>query len=128
MYSASDPTCGFLLTLTALGYYGPDLLSTTTYRVAIYGVFNFVQRPLFFRHRSDARRARTYIGVLLFECLESATNKLEKLQPLEVRVKPATYQPFKAEQEEEYGMAGWTPSQLRSKVLGPIKLVEDENA
>jgi len=54
--------------------------------------------------------------------------KPEKPQPREVRVKPATYQPSKAELEEEFDMPGWSPSQLRKNVLGPVKLVADENA
>ena len=54
--------------------------------------------------------------------------KPAKPQPREVRVKPATYQPSKAELEEEFDMPGWTPGQLRKNVLGPVKLVEDENA
>ena len=53
--------------------------------------------------------------------------KIENPPLREVRVKPATYQPSKAELEEEFDMPGWTPAQLRSKVLGPVRLVEDES-
>ena len=45
-----------------------------------------------------------------------------------MRVKPATYQPSKAELEEEFDMPGWSPVQLRENVLRPIKIVDDENA
>ena len=54
--------------------------------------------------------------------------KPKQPQPREVRVRPRTYQPSKAELEEEFDMPGWSPSQLRKNVLGPVSLVEDENA
>lgn len=50
----------------------------------------------------------------------------EKPPLREVRVAPPTYQPSKAELEEEFDMPGWTLGQMRENLLTPVKLVEDE--
>ena len=52
--------------------------------------------------------------------------KRTKPQPREVRVASSTHQPSKAELEETFDMPGWTTEQMRENLLGPIKLVEDE--
>ena len=51
--------------------------------------------------------------------------KEQKLR--KVRVKPATYQPSKAELEEEFDMPRWSLDQMRENLLGPVNLVHDEN-
>ena len=48
--------------------------------------------------------------------------------PREVRVAPSTYQPSKAELEEEFDMPGWSRDQVRENLLGPVRLVEDADA
>ena len=53
--------------------------------------------------------------------------KSEKAQPREVRVAPSTYQPSRAELREEFDMPGWSLDQMRKNLLGPVKLVQDEN-
>ena len=44
-----------------------------------------------------------------------------------IRVKPHTYQPSKAELEEDVSL-DTTPDELALAVLRPVKMVEDENA
>jgi hypothetical protein len=58
--------------------------------------------------------------------MKRASERSKTTQPRAVRVKPATYQPTWKELEEEFDMPGWSLEELREKVLGPVKLVDDE--
>ena len=51
--------------------------------------------------------------------------KTERPEPREIRIAPTPYQPSKA--EEEFDMPGWSLDQMRENLLGPVKLVHDEN-
>ena len=51
----------------------------------------------------------------------------KKAAPREVRVAPATYQPSRAELREEFDMPGWSFDRTRENLLGPVRLVDDEN-
>ena len=53
--------------------------------------------------------------------------KTERPEPREIRIAPTPYQPSKAEVEEEFDMPGWSLDQMRENLLGPVKLVHDEN-
>ncbi|MDE0334104.1 MAG: hypothetical protein OXI64_04030 [Defluviicoccus sp.] len=47
--------------------------------------------------------------------------------PRTVRVKPHSYQPKKAELEEEFTIDA-TPDELATAILQPVKIVEDSDA
>ena len=92
---------------------------------------NLSGRPESNRHIRLWRRAcYRYATPAPFSCSHEghAMKKSEKRQPREVRVKPATYQPSRAELREGFDMPGWSLDQMRERLLGPVKLVQDENA
>lgn len=57
---------------------------------------------------------------------EKSRRRLSKPNPREVLIKPATYQPSRAELREEHDMPGWSRKRMRKSLLGPIKLVSDD--
>lgn len=45
-------------------------------------------------------------------------------QPTEVEMKPSTYQPSKAEQEEEQDMPGWSLEKVKATFFKPFRVKE----
>ena len=54
------------------------------------------------------------------------TKKQKLPDPVEIDMKPPTYQPSKAEMEEEFDMPGMSEKQARSAFMRPVKTKEDE--
>ena len=55
------------------------------------------------------------------------TKKQKLPDPVEVEMKPPTYQPSKAEKEEEFDMPGMTDDQVRTAFMRPIKVKNEDS-
>ena len=55
------------------------------------------------------------------------TRKQKLPDPVEVEMKPPTYQPSKVEQEEEFDMPGMTDEQIRAAFMRPIKVKNEDS-
>ncbi len=47
-------------------------------------------------------------------------------QPTEIELKPSTYQPNKAEQEETQDMPGWSLEQVKAAFFRPFRVKPEE--
>ena len=54
------------------------------------------------------------------DATEDQPNKATLPDPLEVNMKPHSYQPSKAEMEEEIDMPGWSMDRVRKTFMRPI--------